>query len=85
VLFVVCRVEGSLVGVSGAHMQELRAMPSFLYVEIFHTTPGKAVKKTIDCFTWAGLVKLFHVDAAQLAKDYDRIREMEETGLFVVA
>jgi hypothetical protein len=41
--------------------------------------------KTIDCLTFGGIVKLVHEDKATLDANYNRIREMETTGLFVAA
>jgi hypothetical protein len=79
----VSKVEGVLVETNPAYLTEIKSMSSFLFIEIFHT-PGKLVKKTIDCFTWAGLVKLFNASETGLARDYDRIRQMEDHGLFIV-
>ena len=84
VLFVVSKGEGTLLEVNHKYIQEIETMPSYLYLEIFHA-PGKVIKKTIDCFTWAGLVTLFNENENQLTRDYDRIREMEDTGLFIVS
>lgn len=57
-------------------------MPSFVGIEVFHHV-GKVIRKTVDCFSWAGIVKLYHLEDQQLNKDYTRIREMEDTGLFI--
>jgi hypothetical protein len=80
----VSKVEGMLEQVNPSYLSEITAMKSFVYMELFHS-PGNHVKKTVDCFTWAGLVKLFHLSDDQVNKDYNRIRDMEDTGLFVVA
>jgi hypothetical protein len=37
------------------YIEELRNMRSFIRMEIF-LKPGQIVKKTIDCFTLAGVV-----------------------------
>ena len=64
-------------------LEEIRCMPSFVGVEVFIHS-GKYIKKTVDCFSWAGVVKLYHLKGEQLECDYSRIREMEDSGLFTV-
>ena len=63
-------------------VMEIRNMSSFVDMEIFFKI-GRHVSKTIDCFTFGGIVKLTNPDLKQLVADYDRIREMEKSGLFV--
>lgn len=50
-------------------------------MEIF-LKPGEIVKKTIDCFTLAGVIMLSHRYESQVENDYLRIREMEDLDLF---
>ena len=61
---------------------EIRAMASFVDMEIFFKI-GRVVSRTIDCFTFGGIVKLNNTDLPTLLTDYERIREMEKSGLFV--
>ena len=82
--YLVSYVEGVFVETRREYVAELRALASFLVMEVLFE-PGQRVGRTVDCFTWGGVVKLFHTDNAQLCADYDRIRVMEETGLFVVS
>ncbi len=73
---------GTLTKINEEMICEIRNMPSFLGMEIFLKV-GHKVAKTIDCFTLGGIVKMSHVSLDVLLADYDRIREMENTGLFV--
>ena len=50
-----CKVSGLLVEICADYIEELRNMRSFIRMEIF-LKPGQHVKKTIDCFTLAGVV-----------------------------
>lgn len=77
-------VEGAFVRVDPSYASELMALPSFVHMECCFE-PGQRIRRTVDCFSWGGIVKLFHADDATLQRDYDRIREMELTGLFQVA
>ena len=63
--------------------EEIDAMGAVLDWNIF-PNPGDRVSPTTDCFTWGGLVIMFHVDRAHVEKDYARIREMELSGLFEI-
>ena len=72
-----------LASVNHEFVEEIKSMPSFVGIEVFHHT-GKKIQKTVDCFSWAGVVKLYHLENQQLVKDYNRIREMEDSGLFIV-
>lgn len=57
-------------------------MRSFIRMEIF-LKPGEIVRKTIDCFTLAGVIMLSHRYESQVDADYLRIRDMENSNLFV--
>jgi hypothetical protein len=48
-------VSGLLTEICPDYIEELRNMRSFIRMEIF-LKPGQVVKKTIDCFTLAGVV-----------------------------
>jgi len=81
-LFLQSNVCGRLVEINPAYIEEIRAMPSFVHMELFARL-GQQLKKTIDCFTFGGIVKLVHAQSEVLEKDYNRIREMENSGLFL--
>lgn len=63
--------------------QEIDAMGAVLDWNIF-PNPGDRVSPTTNCFTWGGLVIMFHVDRAHIEADYARIRELELNGLFEI-
>ena len=54
-LCLICKVSGLLTEICPDYIEELRNMRSFIRMEIF-LKPGQVVKKTIDCFTLAGVV-----------------------------
>lgn len=72
---------GTLQGYPG--MQEIKAMPSYVS-QCLHTKAGDALHVTIDMFSTPGSVLLVNDDAAQLQRDYDRIRDLERSGLYDV-
>jgi len=82
-LFLIIKVKGRLLCYKPAFLEEIKAMKSFIYLETF-LKPQQNVIPTIDCFGFGGIVKLFHVDLAVLSQEYERIREMEDCGLFEV-
>jgi hypothetical protein len=57
-------------------------MRSFIRMEIF-LKPGDRIRKTIDCFTLAGVIMMSHRFEGQVEGDYSRIRSIEDEGLFV--
>ncbi|TYZ68349.1 hypothetical protein PybrP1_012567 [[Pythium] brassicae (nom. inval.)] len=73
---------GVLEGYPG--MPEVEAMPSYVS-QCLHAKAGDELQVTIDMFTTPGSVLLVHDDPAQLQRDYDRIRELERSGLYAVA
>ena len=69
---------------SEAHVEEIRNLSSYRGMELF-VDKGEMLKKTIDCFTWAGTVQLWNADEELLERDIRRIREMENTtALFIL-
>ena len=81
-LFIQCNVAGLLTTINEQFIVEIRNMSSFLGMELF-VKVGTTVAKSIDGFTLGGIVKMSHISLAVLESDYTRIREMENTGLFV--
>mmetsp|Transcript_21341 Transcript_21341/g.30893 ORF Transcript_21341/g.30893 Transcript_21341/m.30893 type:complete len:600 (+) Transcript_21341:75-1874(+) len=81
-LCLVCKVSGILTEINPYFIEEIRRMRSFIRMEIF-LKPGDMIKKTIDCFTLAGVIMLAHSLDAQVSADYERIREMEDENIFI--
>jgi len=54
-----------------AVLDEIRAMESYRGHQLF-VQEGQQLHKTINCFTWAGCVRLVHEDEQHLNKDYKR-------------
>ena len=72
---------GTLAAVSGEALAEVGAMASYRGHEVF-VVPGQALTPTIDCFSWAGVVKLAHADPAVVEADYARIEALCLSGLW---
>lgn len=79
---MVCKVSGVLTDINPDMIEEIRHMRSFVRMEIF-LKPGELIRKTIDCFTLAGVIMLTHRSEIQVVNDYDRIRQMEDEDLFI--
>ncbi len=72
--------EGRVVAEAG--MREVERLESFAGT-ISTAQPGDLVTPTVDLFSCPGIIYLVHPDRAVLQRDYDRIRELEETvGMF---
>ena len=89
VLFIVVNSCGTLGSIDPKLTEEIMAMSSIVHLEYFLKV-GQTFIKTIDCFSFGGLVKLVNRDLKQLTADYDRIRDMElvsstRKGLFLCA
>lgn len=72
---------GILKGYPG--MREIEAMSSYVS-QCLHVHENDELQVTIDMFTTPGSVLLVNDDAEQLKRDYDRIRELERSGLYEV-
>ena len=84
VQFMLLHRGGRLRRVRPAALAELVGLASYRGHEIF-VHAGSVVAPTIDCFTWAGAVKLNHPSAAALDADYARIAALcadTERGLW---
>lgn len=62
---------------SPPHLRQ--AMSSFISLEL-SLKQRHHVKKTVDCFTFGGFVKLYNLDLEALKRDYERLREIELAG-----
>ena len=82
-MFFISSVDGILSEINPEYVSEIQAMPSFVKLEMFFKVGGR-ISKTINCFTFAGIVVLIHDNLDIVVSDGDRIRAMEDTGLFTV-
>jgi hypothetical protein len=48
------------------------------------TQPGAMLLPTIDCFTRPGSVQLVNDSLPQLEEDYEKIRKLEDNGMFAL-
>ena len=68
--------------ISDAGMRAVEALPSFAGA-IAMAQPGDLITPTIDLFSCPGMIYLVDPDRDLLRRDYERLRELEETvGLF---
>lgn len=72
----------ALRSINQTFLDEISAMNSVVGSEIF-VKVGQPLLPTVDCFTFGGLVKLFHANLDVLLADNDRIREMENLDFFI--
>ena len=82
-LFLIVQSEGVLRAIDEAALNEIEDMKSFVDMEIF-VKVGGSIRKTIDCFSFGGSIKLVNNDLSQLVEDYERIRALEISSLFIV-
>lgn len=78
-VMLISRHEGRIVADAG--MREIESLPSFAGT-ISMLGPGDQLKRTIDLFSCPGIIYLVDPDRGQLKADYDRIRELDATGVF---
>lgn len=79
--FFVSRQEGTLKAMPRLH--EIEQLPSFLKADMM-IKEGDKIVKTVDCITRPGSVRLLHSSKAQVEKDYEVLRQMEQDGFFIV-
>lgn len=82
ILYLVVSHEGLFLELDSVMLEEIQHLSSFVKLDLFAKS-GTVIKKTIDCFSFGGIVRLVNEDAGQLQADYDRIHQMAATGLFV--
>ena len=80
VLFIVVNTCGELQEINPAFTREINSMTSVKDMEYFPKR-GQTICKTIDCFSFGGMIKLFNKDLSILESDYQRIRVMESSGI----
>eukprot|EP01034_Spumella_vulgaris_P030712 gene30712-37969_t len=76
-LFLIIYKEGLVETPNPVVLQELVSLQSCIHVEI-SLKRGMQAKKTVDCFTFGGFVKLYSESLEQVVADYERIRELEQ-------
>lgn len=81
-LFFITYVDtGILSSIDVDSLESIRSLSSFHMLEFFIKPPQKAVK-TIDCFSFAGNIRLINNDLKKLKEDVHFIRHIEKNGLF---
>ena len=83
VVFMISYEEGILKEFNPKFLAEIKRFRSFRDMEIF-VKPGQKVLPTTDCFTFVGNLRLCHVDEKVVQGEYDRIREMENSGEMLI-
>lgn len=79
-VMLISHQEGRIVAEAG--MKEVEQLESFAGT-ISMAGPGDAITPTIDLFSCPGIIYFIHPDRDVLQRDYERIRELEETvGMF---
>jgi biotin carboxylase len=83
VLCLIVKVDGILAEIDPVLIEEMRNLASFGRCEVY-VKLGKKVVRTINGFSFGGVVVLKHEEQGVVDRDYLRIRQMEDEGLFVV-
>jgi ATP-grasp domain len=79
-VMLISHQEGRIVAEAG--MKEVEQLESFAGT-ISMAGPGDAIAPTIDLFSCPGIIYFIHPDRDVLRRDYERIRELEQTvGMF---
>jgi hypothetical protein len=78
---LVSRVDGKLIRMP--RLDEVKALKTYFGMDIL-VKPGTRIRKTIDCITTPGSIRLCGQDKHDVEADFSRIREMEEENFFVV-
>eukprot|EP00903_Cladosiphon_okamuranus_P016162 g14915.t1 len=78
-VFFVSRQSGMLRALPG--LDEIRKFKSFRRQEVA-AKPRDFVYQTVDCFTRPGSVQMVHEEEATVLKEYERVRALEQRGLF---
>jgi biotin carboxylase len=76
VVTLISKAEGTITAV---RHDELEKLPSYAGA-VALLSPGDRIARTFDLFTSPGTVYLVAPDEALLQEDYERLRELEETG-----
>eukprot|EP01031_Cornospumella_fuschlensis_P040026 gene40026-48765_t len=83
IAYLVVPRDGLFLELDPVLLEEIQQLSSFVKLDLFAKS-GTFIKKTIDCFTFGGSVRLAHEDARQLQNDYERVHHMTAAGgLFI--
>jgi len=80
-VFLVSQVEGKLISLP--KLEEVKKLKSFFQLDLL-VKPGERIKKTVDCITRPGSVRLAHKDKIQVEADFLRLEEMQKEGFYVI-
>eukprot|EP00456_Euglypha_rotunda_P033824 TRINITY_DN2609_c0_g1_i5.p1 TRINITY_DN2609_c0_g1~~TRINITY_DN2609_c0_g1_i5.p1 ORF type:complete len:368 (+),score=43.31 TRINITY_DN2609_c0_g1_i5:164-1105(+) len=80
-VFLVSQVDGKLI--SFPRLEEVKKLKTFFQLDLL-IKPGDKIKKTIDCISRPGSVRLCGPDKYDLEADYLRIRDMEKIKFYEV-
>jgi len=80
-VFLVSQKEGKLK--SFPRLEEVKRLKSFFQLDLL-VKPGEPLKKTIDCITRPGSVRLCHTDKKQVERDFETIQDMQLNGFYEV-
>lgn len=79
-VMLISHQEGRIVAEAG--MREVEQLESFAGT-ISMAQPGDTITPTVDLFSCPGIIYLIHPDRTVLQRDYERIRDIEQTiGMF---
>ena len=67
------------------YIQEIKELPSFYKFNSELPVEGKKVKKSKDIINIGAVMTLIHEDEEQLKADYKKLRNFNDTDLFVIA
>ncbi|CAN0359024.1 unnamed protein product, partial [Ectocarpus fasciculatus] len=76
--------EGPFKEYCAADVAEITKMESYRGHQFF-VKPGSTIRKTKNCFTWVGCVRLTHKDEETVKRDLARLEVMETTSLFILS
>lgn len=83
-VFLILYEEGKVDDLNTELLSEIENMESFVSIELF-IRPGAHVRRTIDCFTFGGVIRLISPSSEAVQRDYERIRQIEHQGFVVFA
>lgn len=81
-LFLVLYETGIVRDIDNDRIDEIRALSSFVSLELF-VQKGSSVRRTVDCFTWGGIVRLISDQQGVIEGDYNTIRDIEKSGFLL--
>jgi hypothetical protein len=77
-IFMVSYQDGTIASLAPCE-KAMKKLKSFQTMQM-HAAVGKALHKTIDCFTRPGSVQIVHEKADVVQKEYDLVRQLELEG-----